>query len=172
MKWLSLAAVFVIVASLVAPGQAADELTAREARLVAILTDPALFDLRAEDFATTFGFQGTIVTTEKTDRDWTFDISVGEGTGGEAFFLKDRPPAPGYRLSRIHLFFSMDDAISATRLVAALQAKFGPAFVLAAPGSNTSFTWRRSTLRLIRVVADVPGVEHPLVYSIEIQRGD
>jgi len=167
---LLLAALVAIVAGTAA---SAGEPSALEARLVAVLTDPQLFDLQAAAFESRFGFRGPVTTAEKTDRSWNFDVATPDGfTGGKAFFSRRAPGAAGYRLAQIHLFFSIDDGISAERLQKALEARFGPAFVSAPPGSNASMTWRWSSLRFIMITADVAGTADPLVFGVEIARAD
>jgi hypothetical protein len=75
-------------------------------------------------------------------------------------------------LAQIYLFFSIDDGISAERVQKVLEAKFGPAFISAPPGSNATMTWRWSSLRLIKITADVAGTTDPLVFGVEIARVD
>ena len=170
MMRLLLAALVVIVAGTAA---SAGEPTALETRLVAVLTDPQLFDLQAEAFESRFGFRGLVTTAAKTTRSWNFDIATPDGfTGGKAFFSWRAQGAAGYRLAQIYLFFSIDDGISAERLRKVLEASFGPAFISAPPGSNATMTWRWSSLRFIKLTADVAGAADPLVFGVEITRAD
>jgi len=160
-----------LVVIAIAPARAGEP-TAMEARLVAVLTDPGLFDLQAEDFETRYGFRGPVTTADKTADSWSFDVGTPDGfAGGKAFFRR-RAGAAGYGLLEIQLLFSLDDGISATRLQKALEARYGPAFVSAPPGSNATLIWRWSSLRLIKVTTDVAGAVDPLVFGVEIARTD
>ena len=168
MRFLLAALIAIVVASTASAG----EPTALETRLQAMLTDPALFDLQADAFESRFGFRGPVTTAEKTAASWSFDVGTPDGfTGGQAFFRR-RAGAVEYRLAEIHLLFSIDDGISAARLQKALEARYGPAFVSAPPGSNATLTWRWSSLRFIRITTDVAGAVDPLVFGVEIARAD